>query len=562
MRNLNLPIKSLLAGSLLVFAMSSCKLLGIGGKGNTDTKTGAEYATDKDLLGYRPYNEQELPSPPGMVFVQGGRTVLGSYEQDLYGSRDNIERTVTVNSFFMDETEVTNSNWKTYVHHQFNPQDLPLPKNIEVMDPYDDENKPQPAPGSQIAVEPGPNPDLVFKADTTNKRGQNKSDLVPNDNVWESQFAFNSVYAKNYYSNPGFNNYPVVGVTWRQVEDYCKWRTDFVNLGLIMEIDIEDLPEDFRNKFFRVTQGEEFVLAQGNNNPSFGTPADPYDDSDLRGQQNNQPVVQNPQQAGIADEQFITIENFYQWQLLVVEYLNEEANETKFIEQGIYLPDFRLPNEAEWEYAAKATIGTVYLDENEEYGRIYPWDGRSTRNPYGKSRGEFLANFKRGRGDYGGIAGGVNNDGDVLPQEVGQKEANDFNLFNMAGNVSEWVYDTYRPLAFSEMEDMNPVRKSLGDTLDTSDPQSNYGWNSTMTNPNKVGVVRPTGQNNNYRSLVNDRAKVYKGGSWKDVAYWMAPGTRRFLDMDQATNTIGFRCAMISIGTSQLDRSNGLFGGK
>ena len=67
-----------------------------------------------------------------------------------------------------------------------------------------------------------------------------------------------------------------------------------------------------------------------------------------------------------------------------------------------------------------------------------------------------------------------------------------------------------------------------------------------------VGEVA-TNPRQEYRSLVNDRSKVYKGGSWKDVAYWMAPGTRRFLDMDRATNTIGFRCAMISIGTQQLD---------
>ena len=75
--------------------------------------------------------------------------------------------------------------------------------------------------------------------------------------------------------------------------------------------------------------------------------------------------------------------------------MNEPMNKRLFIERGIYLPKFRLPNEAEWEYAAKATIGTVYLDENEEYGRIYPWDGRSTRNPFGRKRGEHLARFQK-----------------------------------------------------------------------------------------------------------------------------------------------------------------------
>ena len=555
MKFLNIPIKTLFVGGLVLLSVSSCKLLGIGGGGsNVDSKTGAEYATDNDLLGYQPYNEQKLPSPPGMVFVQGGRTVLGSFEQDLYGARDNVERTVTVNSFFMDETEVTNSNWKAYVHHQFYPMDLALPGNIEVLDPDDDSNKQQ-GQGGNANTPPGPNQNLVFVPSQTSINGQNKEEIEPEDAVWESQFAFNSVYAKNYYSNPGYNEYPVVGVTWRQVEDFCKWRTDFVNLGLIMEMDIENLPQDFRDNYFAVTNGGDYVLADGNGSP---LPNEKPSNAAGRG---------GAAAGGVADEQFISMQAFFDWQKQVVNYINQDANETKFIEQGIYLPDFRLPNEAEWEYAAKATIGTVYLDENEEYGRIYPWDGRSTRNPYGKSRGEFLANFKRGRGDYGGIAGGVNNDGAVLPEAVGQHEPNDFNLFNMAGNVSEWVYDTYRPLAFSEMEDMNPQRKSLG-VNDTSDPQTNYGWDAAKSDPDAKNTNgRPVDANgksragDEYRSLVNDRAKVYKGGSWKDVAYWMSPGTRRFLDMDGATNTIGFRCAMISIGTSQLDQSNGIIGG-
>ncbi len=534
MKHLNIPIKTLLASSLLVVTMSSCKLLGIGGGGDTQSgSTGAEYATEKDLLGYRPYNEQELPSPPGMVFVQGGRTVLGSFEQDLYGSRDNVERTVTVNSFFMDETERTNGDWKEYVHHQFNPMDLELPSNIEVVDPYSEE---------YVDQDGNPRVTLLYNVPSNGVNGQSNQDIIPKDNVWESQFAFNSVYAKNYYSNPGFNKYPVVGVTWRQVRDFCVWRTDFVNLNLIMEMEPEDLPEDFSKNFFAPTPEGDYKLA--------------INGTALPSQEPETGASGNPD-----EEQYLSMNDFFRWQQAVVEYINIDENETKFIERGIYLPDFRLPNEAEWEYAAKATIGTVYLDENEEYGRIYPWDGRSTRNPYGKRRGEQLANFKRGRGDYAGIAGGVNNDGSVLPEEVGGREANDFNLYNMAGNVSEWVYDTYRPLAFSEFDDMNPVRKSLGEE-DQSDPQTNYDWKGATLDKDKIkDKTLDPGQPLTYRSLVNDRARVYKGGSWKDVAYWMAPGTRRYLDMDQATSTIGFRCAMISIGTQQLDQSNGIFGG-
>ncbi len=120
-------------------------------------------------------------------------------------------------------------------------------------------------------------------------------------------------------------------------------------------------------------------------------------------------------------------------------------------------------------------------------------------------------------------------------------EPNDFGLYNMAGNVSEWVNDTYRPLSFQDFDDLNPVRKD-----GTGDAQELYGFGENR---------------NDFRSLINDRAKVFKGGSWKDVAYWMSPGTRRFLDQDRATNTIGFRCAMISIGFEQ-QKGGGIFGGK
>ena len=275
-----------------------------------------------------------------------------------------------------------------------------------------------------------------------------------------------------------------------------------------MEINPEDLPEEFRNNFFAPTPEGDYKLA--------------INGTALPSQEPETGAIGNPE-----EEQYLSMNDFFRWQQAIVEYINIDENETKFIERGIYLPDFRLPNEAEWEYAAKATIGTVYLDENEEYGRVYPWDGRSTRNPYGKQRGEQLANFKRGRGDYAGIAGGVNNDASVLPEEVGGREANDFNLFNMAGNVSEWVYDTYRPLAFSEFDDMNPVRKSLGED-DQSDPQTNYDWKGATLNKDKIkDKTLDPGQPLTYRSLVNDRARVYKGGSWKDVAYWMAPWDKK-----------------------------------
>jgi len=174
------------------------------------------------------------------------------------------------------------------------------------------------------------------------------------------------------------------------------------------------------------------------------------------------------------------------------------------------------------------------LEEMQTHQRIYPWDGHALRNPFGKQMGFFLANFKRGRGDYAGIAGRLN-DGALITSYIYEFPPNDYGLYNMAGNVSEWVMDVYRPLSYQDFDDLNPIRRD-GFLDEASGAQNKY--NNIEKNPTA------------FTSLITDQARVYKGGSWKDVAYWMSPGTRRFLDQDSATATIGFRCAMIRAGSN------------
>jgi formylglycine-generating enzyme required for sulfatase activity len=91
--------------------------------------------------------------------------------------------------------------------------------------------------------------------------------------------------------------------------------------------------------------------------------------------------------------------------------------------------------------------------------------------------------------------------------------------------------DVYRPMSFQDFDDLNPIRRD--GFLDDS---KNY--NNETSNPTA------------FTSLITDRTRVFKGGSWNDVAYWMSPGTRRYLDQDSATSTIGFRCAMIRAGSN------------
>lgn len=357
--------------------------------GNNSSVTGTVY-NDEGGFQVNDYNGQ--PEAPNMVFIEGGRATLGSSEEDILNRHDNVERTVTVASFFMDMTEIANIHWLEYLFY----------------------------------IKRDSSEDIYLAA-------------LPDTLVWKSALAFNDPYVDHYLRYPGFRYFPTVGVSWEQASDYCVWRTKMVN--------------------------EQFAIENG---------VDP------------------------------------------TEYTGRIP-----LESGFVVPAFRLPTEAEWEYAAMALVGTQYLDENQSHKRIYPWDGHAVRNPYGAEMGQFLANFKRGKGDYAGIAGRLN-DGAMITDHIYAYPPNDYGLYNMAGNVSEWVWDVYRSMSFRDVDDLNPIRRD-----GFLDEEDRYDESNT---------------------LVNNRTRVYKGGSWKDPAYFMSPGTRRFLPQDTCLATLGFRCAMISAG--------------
>lgn len=398
--------------ALTLFVVTSCS----SGKkssnepGKKSRTTGAAYAK-KESEGFHIVDFKGQPAGPNMVFIEGGRFVMGTQEEDVISSRDNIDRTVTVSSFYMDETEMSNLDYLEYLY--------------------------------------------AISQDSTREF---YASALPDTTVWAHEMSFNDQYVDQYLRYPGFRSYPVVGVSWVQANDYCKWRSAVVNREMFMK--------------YGDKGGKKGILGKKKKGAEIAE------------------VAQNVGRVPI--------------------------------ETGMNLPDFILPTEAQWEYAAKANIGTQTIDENYE-NRIYPWDGSSVRNSKGKSKGEMMANYKRGRGDYAGIAG-RSNDGYEITAPVYEYYPNDFGLYQMAGNVSEWVIDLYRPNSYRDFNDLNPIRRS-----DYQDEAKNYD-----------------SKNNN--SLIDNKVRVYKGGSWSDVAYWLSPGTRRFLDQDSSTATIGFRCAMISVG--------------
>ena len=387
------------------------------------------------------FKAAKFRSDPNMVQIPGGSFYMGPSDEQVDMAMVNRKKLVSITGFWMDRTEVTNQQYRKFVKYVSDSlkylavyaggvnqaadtvkvdwnRALRINTNSNAVLEKLNELLLSPDNRIQGKVEIDPTK-LIYRYSYVDLKAAAKSSkgleqplsnflvseteaVYPDSLVWMRDFSYsyNEPFTRLYFSHPSYNEYPVVGITWKQAIAFCHWRTNNSN----------------------------FYLGKGNKK----------------------------------DEKV----------------------------DGIY----RLPTEAEWEYAARG---------NSKTNNMYPWGSPYTRT----KEGRFLANFKPGRGDYFGSDAKNDN---IYTSKVQSYPENAYKLFDMAGNVAEWTSSVYYEGGYNFMGDFSP----------------DLQYNAKEDDP------------------ISMKRKVVRGGSWKDIAYNIQVSTRNYEYQDTAKSYIGFRCVL------------------
>ena len=407
--------------------------------------------------------------PYGMTLVPGGAFIMGKADDDIADMKNAPPKTVTVRTFYMDETEITNSEYRQFTNWV---RDSIVRMRLAIEADFEGAEAGGEGIGEYAFLDSDPENMTVYEkymydnytsfSEDYEGRKLNK-DI---DIIWDTQEYPDEAYARVMDSmyiplEESYNGQRTIDV--KKLNFKYRW----------MDIQKAAHSKTQKRSDFIITEEvavyPDTAVWIKDFNYSYNEPM--HNDYYWHSAFDDYPVV------GVSWKQ---AKAFTQWRTL---YHNAFRKS-----KGTHdVPTYRLPTEAEWEYAARGGLQSA----------TYPWGG-----PYAKNdRGCFMANFKPLRGDYAAAHA-------LYTVEAKSYEPNDYNLYNMAGNVSEWVNSSYDAAAYEYMSSMNP----------------------TVNNE-------------------ADMRKVVRGGSWKDVAYFLQVSTRDYEYSDTARSYIGFRTVQDYLGT-------------